>query len=89
VGQGDDYASLARPDGVGPQLELIRVDDPKVAKNRVHIDVAPYAADDQGAEVSRIRGRGASPTDIGQGEQTWVVLADPDGNEFCVLSPRD
>jgi Glyoxalase-like domain len=51
VGQGDDYASLARPDGVGPQLELIRVDDPKVAKNRVHIDVAPYAADDQGAEV--------------------------------------
>jgi hypothetical protein len=80
---------LARPDGEGPQLELIQVDDPKVAKNRVHIDVAPYAADDQDAEVSRIRGLGASPADVGQGEQTWVVLADPDGNEFCVLSPRD
>jgi hypothetical protein len=39
--------------------------------------------------VSRIRGLGASPADVGQGEQTWVVLADPDGNEFCVLSPRD
>ena len=89
MGQGDGYASLARPDGEGPQLELIQVDDPKVAKNRVHIDVAPYAADDQAAEVSRIRGLGASPADVGQGEQTWVVLADPDGNEFCVLSPRD
>jgi predicted enzyme related to lactoylglutathione lyase len=89
VDQGDDHASLARPDGVGPQLELIRVDDPKVAKNRVHIDVAPYAADDHEAEVSRIRQLGASPADVGQGEQSWVVLAGPDGNEFCVLSPRD
>jgi hypothetical protein len=89
VGQGDGHAALARPDGLGPRLELIRVSDPKVAKNRVHIDVAPYAADDQAAEVSRVRGLGASPADIGQGEQTWVVLADPDGNEFCVLSPRD
>ncbi|MGH9229305.1 MAG: VOC family protein [Acidimicrobiales bacterium] len=89
VGQGDDHAALARPDDMGPRLELIQVTDPKVAKNRVHIDVAPYAADDQAAEVSRIRGLGATPADIGQGEQTWVVLADPDGNEFCVLSPRD
>jgi predicted enzyme related to lactoylglutathione lyase len=89
VAQGDDYAALARPDGMGPRLELIQVTDPKVAKNRVHLDVAPYAADDHGAEVSRIRDLGASPADVGQGEQTWVVLADPDGNEFCVLSPRD
>jgi predicted enzyme related to lactoylglutathione lyase len=89
VAQGDDYAALAGPDGMGPRLELIQVTDPKVAKNRVHLDVAPYAADDHGAEVSRIRGLGASPADVGQGEQTWVVLADPDGNEFCVLSPRD
>jgi hypothetical protein len=89
VGQGDDHAALARPDGLGPRLELIRVGDPKVAKNRVHIDVAPYAADAQAAEVTRLRGLGASPVDIGQGEQTWIVLADPDGNEFCVLSPRD
>jgi len=89
VGQGDDHAALARPDGLGPQLELIQVGDPKVAKNRVHIDVAPYAPDDQSAEVSRVRGLGAAPADVGQGEQTWVVLADPDGNEFCVLSPRD
>ena len=89
VGSGDTYASLARPDGVGPRLELIQVADPKVAKNRVHIDIAPFAGDDQGAVVSRLRDLGATPADVGQGEQTWVVLADPDGNEFCVLSPRD
>ncbi len=89
VGQGDNYAALARPDGIGPRLELIQVTDPKVAKNRVHLDVAPFAGDDLAAEVSRIRDLGATPADVGQGEQTWVVLADPDGNEFCVLSPRD
>jgi Glyoxalase-like domain len=89
VDQGDNHAALARPDRIGPRLELIEVTDPKVAKNRVHLDVAPYATDDQAAEVSRIRGMGATPADVGQGEQTWVVLADPDGNEFCVLSPRD
>jgi len=89
VGQGDDYAALARPDGIGPRLELVQVTDPKVAKNRVHLDVALYAPDDHAAEVARIRDLGATPADVGQGEQTWVVLADPDGNEFCVLSPRD
>ncbi|MGH9215821.1 MAG: VOC family protein [Acidimicrobiales bacterium] len=89
VGQGDNYAALARPDGIGPRLELIQVTDPKVAKNRVHLDVAPFAGDDHAAEVSQIRDLGATPADVGQGEQTWVVLADPDGNEFCVLSPRD
>jgi predicted enzyme related to lactoylglutathione lyase len=89
VGQGDNYAALARPDGIGPRLELIQVTDPKVAKNRVHLDVAPFAGDDHAAEVSRIRDLGATPADVGQGEQTWAVLADPDGNEFCVLSPRD
>jgi len=88
VAGDDSYAALARPDGAGPRLELIRAADPKVVKNRVHLDVAPYAADDQAAEVSRLRDLGASPADVGQGEQTWVVLADPEGNEFCVLSPR-
>jgi predicted enzyme related to lactoylglutathione lyase len=77
------------PDGRGPHLELLRVADPKVTKNRVHIDVAPYAADDQAAEVARLRALGATDVDIGQGEQSWVVLADPHGNELCVLSPRD
>jgi predicted enzyme related to lactoylglutathione lyase len=80
---------LTRPDGAGPRLELLRVDDPKLAKNRLHFDVAPSAADDQSAEVARLRALGARDADVGQGTQTWVVLADPDGNEMCVLSPQD
>ena len=55
----------------------------KVVKNRLHIDLRP---DDQAAEVARLEGLGARRVDVGQGdESTWVVLADPDGNEFCVL----
>jgi hypothetical protein len=58
----------------------------KAVKNRLHIDLVP---DDQAAEVARLEALGARPADVGQGDATWVVLADPEGNEFCVLSPRD
>jgi predicted enzyme related to lactoylglutathione lyase len=81
-------ASLRAPSGAGPFLELIQVPDPKRVKNRLHLDVAPYRGDDHAAEVARLRALGATPADVGQGEVTWVVLADPEGNEFCVLSPR-
>ena len=54
----------------------------QVVKNRVHLDLRP---DDRDAEVARAEALGASRVDIGQGEQTWVVLADPEGNEFCIL----
>ncbi len=80
---------LTSPDGTGPALELLRSDDPKVVKNRVHLDVAPGAADDQGAEVARLLGLGATEVDVGQGTRSWVVLADPHGNELCVLRPQD
>ncbi len=60
--------------------------DEKVVKNRLHFDLAP---DDQAAEVERLLALGARHTDIGQGEVPWVVLADPEGNEFCVLTPRE
>jgi hypothetical protein len=88
VARDDTSVSLARPDGTGPRLEILRVDDPKVVKNRIHLDVAPYADDDQAAEVERLTALGATPADVGQGAQTWVVLADPQGNELCVLSSR-
>ena len=86
-------ASLCRPDGLGPRLEFIGADRPRLGKNRVHLDVAPGAGDDQAVEVARLHALDARPVDIGQaptGEDgvTWVVLADPEGNEFCVLSPR-
>ncbi len=89
VRTGASFASL-RPDPArGPFIELIGVDEPKRVKDRLHLDVAPYAGDDPAAEVARLRAAGASPADVGQGpEVTWVVLADPEGNEFCVLSPR-
>jgi Glyoxalase-like domain len=85
----DDDVRLTRPDGLGPRLELLCSDDAKVGKNRLHLDVAPFAADDHAAEVDRLRALGAVDVDVGQGTQTWVVLADPHGNEVCVLSPRE
>ncbi|MCM4080500.1 VOC family protein [Paractinoplanes hotanensis] len=57
----------------------------KTVKNRLHIDLRP---DDQEAEVERLVDMGARHVDIGQGEVSWVVLADPEGNEFCVLSSK-
>ena len=61
---------------------------PKPAKNRLHFDLAPPADGDQQAEVDRLISLGATRIDIGQGDVSWVVMADPDGNEFCVLTPR-
>ena len=84
----DGWVSLRSPQGVGPYLELLRVPDAKAVKNRIHLDVAPYAGDDQPAEVRRLRQAGAQPVDVGQGDARWTVLADPQGGEFCVLSPR-
>jgi predicted enzyme related to lactoylglutathione lyase len=81
-------ASLRAPSGTGPFLELIKVPDPKRVKNRLHLDVAPYRGDDHAAEVARLRDLGATPADVGQGDVPWVVLADPEGNELCVLTPR-
>jgi predicted enzyme related to lactoylglutathione lyase len=61
---------------------------PKTGKNRLHFDLAPPAGGDQQAEVDRLVSLGATRIDIGQGEVSWVVMADPDGHEFCVLTPR-
>ncbi|MDX6261194.1 MAG: hypothetical protein QOH84_2882 [Kribbellaceae bacterium] len=72
-------------DGVVPDFLFIRVpaDEAKSLKNRVHMDLRP---DDQEAEVARIEKLGAKRVDVGQDETaSWVVMADPEGNEFCVL----
>ena len=61
---------------------------PKLGKNRLHLDIAPPADGDQEAEVERLISLGAKRIDIGQGDVPWEVMADPDGNEFCVLTPR-
>jgi len=61
---------------------------PKTMKNRLHFDLAPPRDGDQQAEVDQLISLGASYIDIGQGDVSWVVMADPDGHEFCVLTPR-
>jgi catechol-2,3-dioxygenase len=69
-----------------PGLVFVPVAEPKETKNRLHIDLRPT---DQEAEVERLVNMGARHVDVGQGEaDNWVVLADPEGNEFCVLRQR-
>lgn len=73
------------PGGETPDLLFLAVPDQKTVKNRLHLDLRP---DDQPAEVKRLIELGAHEIDIGQRDVTWVVMADPEGNEFCVLRPR-
>lgn len=83
AGSNDDEVAIR---GEGPALLFIRVPEAKVVKNRLHLDLD---SDDRDAEVARLNAMGARRADIGQrGEESWVVLADPEGNELCVLRPR-
>jgi catechol 2,3-dioxygenase-like lactoylglutathione lyase family enzyme len=70
-----------------PTILFQPVPEPKTVKNRIHLDVNPTDRD-QAEEVERIVALGARRVDVGQGDQTWVVLADPEGNELCVLRSR-
>jgi hypothetical protein len=84
----DDLAEIKGPEGSGPTLVFAKVPEPKTVKNRLHIDVNPTDRD-RDAEVERLLGLGATRTDVGQGsDASWIVLADPEGNEFCVLRSR-
>jgi catechol 2,3-dioxygenase-like lactoylglutathione lyase family enzyme len=85
----NDETAVRAPDLTGPMITwggILR--GPKLGKNRLHLDIAPPADGDQQAEVERLVALGARRIDIGQGDVSWVVLADPDDNEFCVLTPR-
>ncbi len=84
VWEEDAYVAIAADNGTLPGMIFNRIDAPKNAKNRLHVDLNP---EDQNAEVTRLEGLGATRVDIGQGEKPWVVMADPEGNEFCVLTP--
>jgi predicted enzyme related to lactoylglutathione lyase len=85
--QADWGVALRAPTG-GPSLTMGPPVAPKRGKNRVHLDVAPGVDDDRQLEVERLRSLGARPVDIGQQDVPWVVLADPEDNEFCILTPR-
>ncbi|MCP3975254.1 MAG: VOC family protein [bacterium] len=70
-------------DGISPDMLFLRVPETKHVKNRLHIDLRP---DDQVLEIARAEAIGARRVDVGQSDAvSWVVMADPEGNEFCVL----
>jgi len=76
---------------LSPALVFVQVAEGKTVKNRLHLDLAPFASDDRQALVEELVLRGASAVNVGQDDAavTWTVLADPEGNEFCVLTMRD
>ncbi|GAB2933729.1 VOC family protein [Streptomyces heilongjiangensis] len=80
----EEYEIRPEP-GRMPGLLFTPVPEAKTVKNRLHLDFRPV---DQAAEVSRLLALGARHADVGQGDASWVVLLDPEGNEFCVLSGR-
>ncbi len=77
----DEFEIRPAPDRT-PGLDFVRLDEPKKAKSRLHLDFRP---DDQDAEVARLEALGAHRVDIGQDDVPWVVMADIEENEFCVL----
>jgi len=86
--ESDDETVLEPPagsaeEGVSPDVLFLRVPESKQSKNRLHIDLRP---DDQQAEIDRVLALGGTRVDVGQSDEaTWVVMADPEGNEFCIL----
>lgn len=89
VDDGVDEVEIAPPQGAASPVTLMfqRSDDPKSNKLRLHLDVNPTDRD-QDEELARLLELGAKQIDVGQGEQTWYVLADPEGHEFCLLRGR-
>ena len=78
-------ADIGPEDGSGPRIEIGRVSDEKLVKNRIHLDLRADGSS-QGDELQRLLDLGATRIDVGQpSDATWVVLADPEGNEFCLL----
>ena len=86
VEQSDEGVSIAAPDGSWPVIDFLPVPETKSLKNRLHLDLRADGITTP-EELQRLLDLGASPVDVGQSpDVTWVVLADPEGNEFCLLS---
>jgi predicted enzyme related to lactoylglutathione lyase len=84
--EDDTGFSIAPFDGSWPTIDVIRVPEGKTVKNRLHLDLRADGTS-TADELARLLALGATRTDVGQGpDVTWVVLSDPEGNEFCLLS---
>ncbi|MFC8534492.1 VOC family protein [Streptomyces sp. NPDC057249] len=85
IGSWEPAVEEVRARQMPPTVVFLRVPEAKAVKNRLHLDVSPIDCSTE-AEVARLLALGATRTDVGQGEgRSWVVMADPEGNEFCVL----
>ncbi|HWE55922.1 MAG TPA: VOC family protein [Acidimicrobiales bacterium] len=85
VEEDEGGISLGDPSREMPTLDILVVPETKQIKNRLHLDLRADGTTFE-QELTRLEGLGARRVDIGQGDDvTWVVLADPDGNEFCLL----
>ncbi len=85
VFESADEIAIAKDEHSRPGMGFANVPEAKTVKNRLHMNLRP---DDQAAEVARLEGLGARRVDIGQADVRWVIMADPEGNEFCVLTAR-
>lgn len=82
----EGFVSISPAEGQGLQLDFLQVPEGKTVKNRLHLDIRALDLK-QDAEVTRVESLGAHRVDVGQtSKDSWVVLADPEGNEFCILS---
>ena len=85
----NEETAIRAPDGTGPFITWGGGPHiPKIGKNRLHLDITPSAHGAQHVEVERLASLGATEVDIDQGPVGWVIMSDPDGNEFCVLNAR-
>ena len=81
----EGIVSIGPPDGSWPTIDVVAVPEGKTVKNRLHLDLRADGTS-TAAELQRLLGLGARHADVGQGpDVSWVVLADPEGNEFCLL----
>lgn len=86
IERGDEVITIAAADGAGPHIDVLAVPEAKEGKNRLHLDLRADGCS-TATELARLFALGAQRVDVGQqAEVSWVVLADPEGNEFCLLS---
>lgn len=86
IDESAEIISIGSPDGSWPAIDVAQVPENKTVKNRLHLDLRADGVSTQ-AELERLLSLGARRTDVGQSpDATWVVLADPEGNEFCLLA---